>query len=107
MNSSPTPTPNDAARSEDRSELKNSELHIALLAWKNGDITMIELKKYLDADRQQSLRRLEQENFALRADLAGAMGHMDGCGHTWDYLIERHPDLVGGKVEQVLKEEGA
>lgn len=28
-------------------ELRESELHMALLAWKNGDITMIELKKLI------------------------------------------------------------
>lgn len=44
---------------------KSTELHIALLAWKNGDITMIELKKYLQIIEIEA--RMSENNIAKDA----------------------------------------
>lgn len=40
-------------------------------------------------------KELVKDTAKLRADLAGAMGHMQGCGHTYAYLVKNYPELQG------------
>lgn len=53
-------------------ELRDSELHLALLAWKAGDITMIELKKLI-AMREREARIDENKEHVARFKLTNKL----------------------------------
>lgn len=58
---------------------------------KEIDTKFVEVLTNAILARESAIR---EEAVILKANLAAAMGHMQGCGHPYEYLNKRYPDLA-------------